>query len=121
MVLLGILLTSCSVATTTQPEDRATQPTGASSRQASRQNRLRPQRSGLPIQRDVSGCQIDPRTLEPVDASAPITTGDWLAGQTSRNGDWLALTKSGEIISSINGPEYLTIFGESGLLATSVE
>jgi hypothetical protein len=50
--------------------------------------------------------------------------------QFSRDGDLLYLTvyggridvvelESGEVISSITGPEYLTIFGESGLLATS--
>jgi hypothetical protein len=27
--------------------------------------------------------------------------------------------ESGEVISSITGPEYLSVFGESGLLATS--
>jgi hypothetical protein len=30
--------------------------------------------------------------LEPVDASAPITTADWLSGTSSKNGEWLALT-----------------------------
>jgi hypothetical protein len=93
MVLLGVLLMSCSVADTAPLEDLATRPTGASS---STSLPAEPTTTATVSITDPAGhaglYQVDPRTLEPVDASAPITTGDWLHGTSSTNGAWLALT-----------------------------
>ena len=93
MVLFGMLLTSCSVATTSQPENLATQPTRTSPSTSLPPASTTTTTVGIadPVGR-VGLYEVDPRTLEPVDASAPITTGDWLYGTSSKNGDWLALT-----------------------------
>jgi hypothetical protein len=35
--------------------------------------------------------RVDPATLEPISDTAPLTTGDWLSGTASPNGQWLVL------------------------------
>jgi hypothetical protein len=93
VVLFGMLLMSCSVANTAPPEDLATQPTGASSSASLPPTSTTTTSVGIPGPVGRVGLyDVDPRTLEPVDVSAPITTGDWLSGTSSGNGDWLALT-----------------------------
>lgn len=92
VVVLG-LLASCSVTTANPSEDLATQPTWASTSTSLLPTSTRTTTVGATDPVGHAGLyQVDPRTLEPVDVSAPITTADWLHGTTSNNGGWLALT-----------------------------
>lgn len=64
--------------------------------------------------------RVDPATLEPLPHLGPLTTGDWISGHVSSNGEWLALhvwldtepetdlvqvidTGSGQIVSETSG------------------
>lgn len=38
---------------------------------------------------DVGLFRVDPATLAPVPGSRPITSGDWISGSMSENGEWL--------------------------------
>jgi len=40
---------------------------------------------------DVGLYRVDPATLTPVTGTEPLTTGDWITGRLSDNGEWLAL------------------------------
>ena len=65
--------------------------------------------------------RVDPATLEPVPGSAAITSGDWISGTMSENGEWLVLNvwidtepdtdliqvvevASGSVVTEIQGP-----------------
>jgi hypothetical protein len=93
LLLLGLLLTSCSGTTTKPLDDQATKPTevsGSSTTQSTSATTITVGSAELVGHAGLY--QVDPRTLEPVDASAPITTADWLHGTSSPSGEWLALT-----------------------------
>ena len=48
--------------------------------------------TSLPERRHVVGLyRVDPATLQPIPGSEPVTSGDWISGSSSNNGDWLVL------------------------------
>src|SRR5918996_1462806 len=44
-----------------------------------------------PRSHDVGLFRVDPATLTPIAGTEPITTGDWITGYGSPNGEWLGL------------------------------
>lgn len=88
VVLLSIVGTACA----RNPQDPVETPatiettTTATTRVlASSPTTLRPG-SG-----DVQLLRVDPATLTPLPGSDPITSGDWISGSVSENGQWLVL------------------------------
>lgn len=48
--------------------------------------------TSLPERTHVVGLyRVDPATLQPIPGSEPVTSGDWISGSSSNNGDWLVL------------------------------
>lgn len=65
--------------------------------------------------------RVDPGTLKPISGSTPITSGDWISGSMSQNGEWLLLNvwidtepdtdliqvvevSSGKVVTEFDGP-----------------
>jgi hypothetical protein len=119
VLLIGVVLAACDQAEVQPPVSTSTTSVPASSTTSaalSTTTTLLPQSSGA-----VDLVRVDPATLVPAPDSTVITSGDWISGTMSENGEWLVLNvwidtepdtdliqvvevSSGRVVTEFDGP-----------------
>jgi hypothetical protein len=115
-MVAGLVATSCAPSISAPSETAAERPTTTTSVPISTSTTIQANeavgRIGL--------YDVDPRSLEPTETAA-ITTGDWITGTSSKNGDWLALSvwvdtnPDTDLIQIVDVPGR-TVVAETGVL-----
>lgn len=117
IALLTAVIVACSGST---PEVEPT--TAPTTTEAPATTIVRPTTTSVPASgHDVTLFRVDPATLIPIAGVEPITTGDWISGSVSPNGEWVVLnvwidttpdtdvvrvveTSSGRVVTEFVGP-----------------